>query len=95
MAKNPVGKTTNTAKPATPRTRKPRSQVRRGTATIPVGQLNLFTTPSRRICKFLDCGWCYAPKVVETNDQGGACMKPLDCPAHKEQEKEWSREASK
>ena len=32
MAKAPVGKTKDTAKPATARTRKPRSQVRRGTA---------------------------------------------------------------
>lgn len=38
MAKNPVGKTKNTAKPATARTRKPRSQVRRPTAKHNPGQ---------------------------------------------------------
>lgn len=41
MAKNPVGKTKNTAKPTTPSTRKPRSQVRRPTAKHNPAQVSL------------------------------------------------------
>jgi hypothetical protein len=33
----------------------------------------------RKQCKYLDCGWCYAPKDVYNNSVAGACMKPKEC----------------
>jgi hypothetical protein len=31
-------------------------------------------------CKYYDCGYCYAPKDIKTNDDKGACIEPLFCP---------------
>lgn len=31
-------------------------------------------------CSYYDCGWCYAPKNVNTNALNGACMQPKTCP---------------
>lgn len=32
-------------------------------------------------CKHYDCGWCYAPEGLDTNDDGqGGCGGMLTCP---------------
>lgn len=31
------------------------------------------------MCKYWDCGWCYAPVGTETNANGGACNNPVAC----------------
>lgn len=31
------------------------------------------------VCKYYDCGWCYAPDGVKNNSTASACMKPKDC----------------
>lgn len=36
-------------------------------------------------CKYYDCGWCYAPKVIKSNDVKGACIEPEYCPYLKSQ----------
>jgi ASC-1-like (ASCH) protein len=37
-------------------------------------------------CKYLDCGWCYAPSGVETNNSQGECIHPECCPYLKQME---------
>ena len=32
------------------------------------------------MCKYNDCGWCYAPKEVESNDDNGFCNNYPTCP---------------
>jgi hypothetical protein len=39
-------------------------------------------------CKYLDCGWCYAPDDVKTNATQGSCFEPEHCPYPKSQMKE-------
>lgn len=34
------------------------------------------------MCKYNDCGWCYAPDNVKTNANAGACNKPKKCPQY-------------
>lgn len=36
-----------------------------------------------KLCEYWDCGWCYAPDNVPTNDVNGECNKPVDCPSCK------------
>ena len=36
-------------------------------------------------CKYLDCGWCYAPTGVKTNNSQGECIHPECCPYFKSQ----------
>ena len=36
-------------------------------------------------CKYLDCGWCYAPSGVKTNNSQGECIHPECCPYLKSQ----------
>lgn len=31
------------------------------------------------LCKFNDCGWCYAPVTLITNNVQGACVNPSKC----------------
>lgn len=31
------------------------------------------------MCKYNDCGWCYAPEGVEKNDEDGMCLNPKGC----------------
>lgn len=31
------------------------------------------------MCKYNDCGWCYAPEEVDKNDESGMCLKPKEC----------------
>lgn len=31
-------------------------------------------------CTYYDCGWCYAPKNVKSNNTNGACYQPQECP---------------
>jgi hypothetical protein len=32
-------------------------------------------------CNYWDCGWCYAPDIVETNaEKSSACTNPSECP---------------
>lgn len=31
-------------------------------------------------CKYYDCGYCYAPKDIKSNDVKGACIEPEYCP---------------
>ncbi len=32
-------------------------------------------------CNYWDCGWCYAPNIVETNaEKSSACTNPTECP---------------
>ena len=38
-------------------------------------------------CKHWDCGWCYAPTDVKTNDLQGECVHPEYCPYLKSQKK--------
>jgi len=30
-------------------------------------------------CKYWDCGWCYAPRDLETNSNDGICMGQREC----------------
>ena len=30
-------------------------------------------------CKWWDCGWCYAPRNLETNSNDGICMGQVEC----------------
>lgn len=39
-------------------------------------------------CKHNDCGWCYAPPNTATNDQGGQCLQPKECPERQRQAQE-------
>jgi hypothetical protein len=36
-------------------------------------------------CKYFDCGWCYAPDDVKTNNSQGECVHPECCPYLKSQ----------
>ena len=36
-------------------------------------------------CKHWDCGWCYAPDDVKTNNSQGGCIHPECCPYLKSQ----------
>jgi hypothetical protein len=36
-------------------------------------------------CKYFDCGWCYAPTDVKTNNSQGGCVHPECCPYLKSQ----------
>jgi hypothetical protein len=36
-------------------------------------------------CKYFDCGWCYAPDDVKTNNSQGGCIHPECCPYLKSQ----------
>lgn len=39
-------------------------------------------------CEYYDCGWCYAPDNVMSNNSNGACYRPQECPqVTKEQQK--------
>jgi hypothetical protein len=31
-------------------------------------------------CTYYDCGYCYAPKNVKSNNKNGACYQPQECP---------------
>lgn len=31
-------------------------------------------------CEYYDCGWCYAPDNVMSNNTNGACYRPQECP---------------
>ena len=31
-------------------------------------------------CEYYDCGWCYAPDNVMSNNSNGACYRPQECP---------------
>jgi hypothetical protein len=35
------------------------------------------------MCKYWDCGWCYAPTDEESNNCNGACNKPIECEQNK------------
>ena len=37
-------------------------------------------------CRWLDCGWCYAPDGKQANDEGGKCLRPGECRELKDQE---------
>jgi len=39
-------------------------------------------------CNYWDCGWCYAPNDVKTNNIQGECIHPECCPYPKSQMKE-------
>jgi len=31
-------------------------------------------------CQYNDCGWCYAPAHLTSNDKNGQCQRPTECP---------------
>lgn len=31
-------------------------------------------------CEYYDCGWCYAPDNVMSNNSNGVCYRPQECP---------------
>ncbi|QXN60194.1 hypothetical protein KUA24_127 [Vibrio phage HNL01] len=31
------------------------------------------------MCKYNDCGWCYAPEDFPSNDTHGQCNNMIDC----------------
>lgn len=34
----------------------------------------------KKICKYYDCGWCYAPEEITNNSRNGGCYEPNECP---------------